>query len=325
MTEAPSPLETAFGLKVDPFLDHPGDAWFYADPMVMQRIDLLLHLLQFGETLILVQGPEGSGKSTLLGQLRRRIPPNWRASVLAGGQIHSDAELVTALGHDFPDLSQEAGESFGQALLRHAQALQQQGGLAVVLVDDAHRLEDACLTALLTLGGDARTTCRQLRLLLLGNPGLEQRLIRLGLHRPQAGSLQSLEMPRFDEQQCAAYLMYRLAVAGYSGESPFSATEIRAFCKRSEGWPGPLNALASEALRDHAQRRHRGPVGAPAHARPPARRLPAAAWGALAITGLAAGGLMWLWQHGNSPPATGETDLPLPLPAPTTAPPATSV
>ena len=321
-TDTSDPLEQVFGLDTDPFLDHPSDQWFYADPVVMQRLDLLLHLLQFGDTLILVHGPEGSGKSTLLRQLRRRFPEHWEISVLHGNQIHSDAELVAALGHDFKDVRQETGESFGQALMRHARALQQQGRLAVVLVDDADRLDDRSLATLLTLGGDSRETCRHLRLLLFGAPGLERRLIQLGLHVPQAGSLQSLEMPRFDEQQAAAYLMYRLAVAGYSGESPFTALEIQAFHKRSEGWPGPLNALASEALRTHATMRR----GARTPPTPEARRLlrrhrwPAAAWIAAALTLVATGSLLWLWTRGTD--WTGDaddTERPLPLPPPTTS------
>jgi hypothetical protein len=48
--------------------------------------------------------------------------------------------------------------------------------------------------------------------------------------------------------------MYRLAVAGYSGDSPFSLTEIRALHKAAEGLPGRLNVLAHETLMERAGR-----------------------------------------------------------------------
>ncbi len=48
--------------------------------------------------------------------------------------------------------------------------------------------------------------------------------------------------------------MFRLAAAGYSGECPFSLTEIRALHKSTAGVPGKLNIQAHELLLEHAGR-----------------------------------------------------------------------
>ena len=57
--------------------------------------------------------------------------------------------------------------------------------------------------------------------------------------------------------------MYRLAVVGYSGESPFTLTEVRAMCKAADGRPGGINRLAHESLFEHharAKNKKRAPL-----------------------------------------------------------------
>ncbi|HEY9197773.1 MAG TPA: hypothetical protein VIR60_00315, partial [Gammaproteobacteria bacterium] len=76
---------TGLGLQRAPFLDQIDDRFFYADPMLVQRLDLLQHLAQFGDMLLGVSGPAGSGKSTLLQQILLRGGTTWRGCRLNGG------------------------------------------------------------------------------------------------------------------------------------------------------------------------------------------------------------------------------------------------
>jgi type II secretory pathway predicted ATPase ExeA len=61
----PGYLET-FSLSCEPFADRIDSRFFYAGTTLMQRLDLLTHLTQFGDSVVLVSGPPGSGKTTLL-------------------------------------------------------------------------------------------------------------------------------------------------------------------------------------------------------------------------------------------------------------------
>lgn len=242
------------GLQRAPFLDQIDDLFFYADPQLVQRLDLLQHLIQFGDMLLGVSGAAGIGKSTLLAQLLRRGAATWRSCRLNGGQIQQADDLLTQLADGFGLDRSAASERLKADLLRLFQTLRHTSLIPVIVIDDAQLLPEPALKTLLELCGDARSTLKQLRVVLFSEPGLEQRLTQTGLHSPLQPLLHNLDLPRFDDHQTAAYLMYRLAAAGYSGESPFSLTEIRALHKAADGLPGRLNVLAHETLVERAGR-----------------------------------------------------------------------
>ncbi len=254
-TSADNYLAT-LGLQQHPYLDSTDARFFYADPGLIQRLDLLQHLTQFGAMLLGVTGAVGSGKSTLAQQfLLRSNSASWRSCHLNGTQLQQPAELLEKLAEGFGLHTSFTPERLKADLVRHCQSLRQNAQLPVVVIDDAQLLPDPVLSALLALADDdAFATLKLLRIILFSEPGLEQRLVAMGLHSPSRLLLHCMEIPCFDAQQTAAYLMFRLAAAGYSGECPFSLTEIRALHKSTAGVPGKLNIQAHELLLEHAGR-----------------------------------------------------------------------
>lgn len=306
---APDYLAT-LRLERAPFLDQPDDRFFYADPVLLQRLDLLQHLTRFGDMLIGVIGPDGAGKTTLLQQFLLRGGHGWRLCRLDGTRITQPAELFDSLAECLGLPPGQDVERARAGLLRHCQGLQQGGQLAVAVIDDAQRLPDTVLRALFSLGGSSDETLKAIRIVMFGDEDLERRLTDIGLHRPQQPLLHRLDVPRFDEQQAASYLMYRLAVAGYSGDCPFSLTEIRAIHKAADGRPGRLNVLAHETLMERAQRiaaRNR-PDSAPIP-RPTTRR-PAWMMVGLGALILAAGGTYLLMDTGRESDPSAPADTP---------------
>lgn len=242
------------GLDRAPFLDQIDDHFFYADPALVQHLDLLQHLTRFGDMLLSISGPLGSGKTTLLQQFLQRGNTTWRSCLIDGGKVQQPGDLLARLAECFGQDMTAAPERIKADVIRFCQGLQHNSQQAVIVIENAHLLPDLALKSLLDLGGNARETLKLVRVLLFSEPDLKQKFIDLGLSSPQQPLLHSLDVPRFDEQQTAAYLMYRLAAAGFSGDSPFSLTEIRAMHKAAEGLPGKLNILAHETLIERANR-----------------------------------------------------------------------
>ncbi len=90
------------GLQQHPYLDSTNARFFYADPGLIQRLDLLQHLTQFGDMLLGVTGAVGSGKSTLAQQfLLRSNSTSWRSCHLNGAQLQQPAELLAKLAEGF--------------------------------------------------------------------------------------------------------------------------------------------------------------------------------------------------------------------------------
>lgn len=309
----------ALNLDTDPFQDRHEPRFFYADPVLMQRLDLLQHLTRFSEQLLYVRAPEGAGKTMLLHQLRLRAADNWHTCQLDAAALGSPADLYVQLSRCFPDAAAENTEHFGSDLIHYCLGLQQSGQLAVLVIDDAERLPGPVLEALLGLARSPAETLKALRILVFATPALDTNLQSLALSSPGDALVHTLDLPPFDEQQSAAYLMYRLAIAGYSGDSPFSATEVRAMHKTAAGRPGELNRLARETLLEQNQQRA-GQRHAAGSGHRPWRRARIAGV-ALTAAALIVGGFWYLGSRAPELPLLSEETVQLP-PANPLAPPA---
>lgn len=315
----PPDYVAALNLDTDPFQDRHELRFFYADPVLMQRLDLLQHLTRFSEQLLYVRAPEGAGKTMLLHQLRLRAADNWHTCQLDAAAMASPAELYVQLSRCFPDAAAENTEHFGSDLIHYCLGLQQSGQLAVLVIDDAERLPGPVFEALLGLARSPAETLKALRILVFATPALDTTLQSLVLSSPGDALVHTLDLPPFDEQQSAAYLMYRLAIAGYSGDSPFSATEVRAMHKTAAGRPGELNRLARETLLEQNPQRAGQRAAAGSGRRP--RRGVRVAGTALTVAALIVGGFWYLANRAPELPLLSEQTVQLP-PANSLAPPA---
>ncbi len=275
---------TTFALQSEPFADPVDSRFFYAGTTLMQRLDLLTHLTQFGDSVVLVTGPTGSGKTTLLGRYLEQASSQWRLCLL-------DAE------QDFGQFLTRLAEAVGsgplpseQELLSHWADHSDSSHLLVVAVDNADRLVEADLHRLCKMLRHA--AANRVRLILFGLAETQRNLKEAFEKGALSCTTQRLEMPRLSEEETSSYLMYRLAVAGYSGESPFTATEVSAICKAADGRPADINRLAHETLLERHSRTHsRGLSRSLAGAKP--NRL---GW-AIAALGVLSATLYLLWQQ----------------------------
>lgn len=313
-SEIPAPsadyLET-YALGCEPFADDLDGRFFYAGSALMQRLDLLTHLTRFGDSVILVSGPQGSGKTTLLSRFVAQANRQWRLCLINADEFAQFGQrLGDALGigeiTDEPQMVQNwASQSDASQLL-------------VILIDDSQQLPADAMQTLCALL-DA-SLAERVHLILFGTTEAQQGIKQSLDRQERSCTAQLLEIPKLSEEETAAYLMYRLAVAGYSGESPFTATEVRAICKAAGGRPAGINRLADEALREQQMRSR----GKPRKPKTPGKRT-GAAWALASVVVVVMATYMG-WerlQPANPPDAlpdnsgheAGQT-IPLNLPAP---------
>ncbi len=282
-----------FSLNCAPYSDDPDPRFFYAANTLSQRLDLLTHLTQFGDSIVVVAGPKGSGKTALLDHFVRRINSSWTLTRFTAADINDFRQAFAAR-------MTGGGETPVKQILTDWMNRSQASDLLVVIIDDADQLTESAIRQLSELFDPAAVT--RTRLVLFGTSqtgNLVKQAQEAGLFR---GSTQFLEMPRLSDEDTAAYLVYRMAVAGYSGESPFSPTQVGAISKASDGRPAEINRLADQCLLEqyeHAASRMGGRRASIVH-----RVLPAIA----VMLGLAV--VVGLWQvlsrDTNNPP-----DVPL--------------
>ena len=247
----------AYSLTCEPFADTLDGRFFYGASPLMQRVDLLTHLTQFGESVVLVSGPHGSGKTTLLGRFVGQTGKHWRLCLINAEEFGQFRQrLGDALG------TSDGGDE--QQMLARWAADSDASQLLVIVIDDAQQLPADALQKLCALLD--QPLADRVRLIMFGTPEAQSALKQALELNNLPCKAQLLEIPKLSVEDTAAYLMYRLAVAGYSGESPFTPTEVRAICKAADGRPAGINRLAHAALVEHrmrsrsqGQRAHRKP------------------------------------------------------------------
>ena len=199
--------------------------------------------------LILVTGDSGVGRTTLVEKLAED-------SELAPGTV-----LVEAGGAgDFPNVLRQLLQrldpangdvetpQLGRQLMMTLRQAQLPKGAALLILDDADKVDQGLLTEALRLSAVAAARQPLVCLLLVGERDfqrrLDDRLAALMLfHRLYQVSLKPLSA-----EETGEYVTQRLEVAGHAGPPLFSDDAIRVIARLSHGLPGTINRICRATL-----------------------------------------------------------------------------
>ena len=244
---------SAFSLDKEPFPEAGGDEFYFSTPALTARLDELCGAIDRGNVLLLDE--QASGKSTMLDSFVEAVCERWRVFRLQANARMSAKEFVHELVSTFglPPREPAAAE------LRDADTLLEllsaRSLVAVIVIDDVHRLENSVLEQLLYLA--RRWQRYSVRFLICAEPGLMDRLesLRDGEHFP--GGAATLGMPRFDQEQVSDYLHMCLFRAGLVGDSPFDPAIVASVTEKVRGLVGAIDPLARELLGEAGEKRCR--------------------------------------------------------------------
>jgi len=223
---------SVLGLKRDPFAPEPDAKFYYPFESFEQRLQVLNHLVQGMDLLVLVIGESGSGKTTLLHCYLVATDVPWKA-----GQIRIDRTSTS----DKPSPGQQSDS--------YPVFTQQDVQDPIVIVDDAHKLSEKDLSFLLqealVPGGSRKIK----RLVLFGEPSLSTYITALSESTAGEMVINKITMPALTRVEVDSYLQYRPAMAGHIGESLFKPSVVEMIHKKSEGLPGRINEYADRWLK----------------------------------------------------------------------------
>ena len=217
---------------------------FYATKSKKILVQKLLHMIFFGDGICVVRGEEGSGKTAIAAEISE---PLAQADYLVEIQLTGESDpqsfysdIVNRLGiHN--DIDVKTGELIA-SLRSFSQSLVTENKLAVFLIDDAHYLDDQSLGALMSLlQGDESAGCG-IKILLLSEDGLAERL----------DNLQILDTPVYDfEIENLSPSEVATFVNRYLGFQEFGAEDAQSLWSRTRGNPGRIvQTLNSEAQQE---------------------------------------------------------------------------
>ncbi len=248
----PPPYAAYYGMAREPFGSTIEDELFYAEPTRKQRLDILLHLAQYGNELMLVTGPEGSGKTTLLQQFQNKALDSWSIAHIDAKEGMDERKLVQQLYHQMGmkfhgATHAELLENMG----RHFNSLQHSARQAVLLIDNANQLPITAINQVLEMAALTNAENKPLLcVILFGTPELEAHFSNPQIHLPMNLVQRTLDLPPFDEEHTAHYILHRLSVVGFVDNEPFTENVLRRLHKQSGGWPGHINDFAHNLLAD---------------------------------------------------------------------------
>lgn len=239
-----------YGMHRPPFMTSLEDDMYYPEPTRTQRLDILLHLAQYGNELLLVTGPEGSGKTTMLTQFLKKAGSDWKVCQINAHNMLNTEQLLSRIsrGFNFPEEKVKVEAALSN-LKRRIEALLATHQTVIIVVDNAQQLGVDVLNVLLEFS-NIRNISKgiSLRVLLFSEPQIKIQLASPELQSKQTLPIRKIDLPAFDEQQAGKLIRHRVTTSGLASKSVFNDAIISKIYKYSEGWPGAITEIAHQVL-----------------------------------------------------------------------------
>lgn len=219
---------------------------FYTTPELSQRLDLIQHLIDNSDLVPLVRGEVGAGRSTAIHQLQAQMSENWLfCRIDANPMLHPD-QLMVRLARFFGIA--EADDNIRDRLIHHFEAIRDEGGLAVIAVDDAEQLPPASLIALLHLHEQRLGSVPIVALALFALPTIEHTLATPQLRVMNLQLFHIMDLPRISREQATGYMRHLLALEELPDQLTITEPKLDTLLRMSEGLPGKLTTLILQSI-----------------------------------------------------------------------------
>ena len=222
--------------KLNPFHAVPDEgrtqSTVFITPAWQGQIELVTHLCQYSQNVLLVIAPLGGGKTTYLSHLSTLLPVGTRQQILRADPALSSANWLNLIAEGFDVPSQGIEGTIFNIHTALEEAYDFNQAIWTLFVDDAHLLTNAQLQILLELVKFDVEPSKQLHLVLLGEPSLELRLFSPELADYVQGKLYTVELESWTLLDVKTYF----AKDDYL--SPLTPEQIQTIFEKSRGLPG---------------------------------------------------------------------------------------
>jgi MSHA biogenesis protein MshM len=259
-----------FGLGELPFSLTPDTSFFFACSSYQEALNTLLVAARNGEGFIKITGEVGNGKTLLCRKFLATLNQGQLSTTLIGTQDQAtDAphapkfitayipnpyleprSLLLALADEFrvklkKDTDQhQLLKGLTSALLEFAG----NGQRALVCLDEAQAMPLESLEVLRLLTNLETEKRKLLQVVLFGQPELNERLRHHSIRQLRQRISFQYDLQGLRKNELERYLRHRLAVAGFAGETLFSAGAVGKLHRITGGTPRLVNIVAHKAL-----------------------------------------------------------------------------
>jgi general secretion pathway protein A len=237
-----------FGFREVPFSIVPSSRYLFLSQRHREAMQHLQAGLGQGGGFAMLTGEVGTGKTTVAKAMLASLDDK-TASGLILNPTFSSQDLLEAICDEFSiDYPPQASlKQLSQAIYQYLQHNELQGINTLVVIDEAQHLSAEVLEQLRLLTNLETDDRKLLKVLLIGQPELQQKLRTTQLRQLAQRITGRYHLLPLSEGETRQYIEFRLSTAG-GDASLFSKSAVAVINKASQGIPRLINLIGDKAL-----------------------------------------------------------------------------
>ncbi len=241
--------EASFDLKRRPFGATPDATCFLTAGPIQAALDEILVCVEQGQGIAVLTAPAGTGKTLLCERLRSELSGRFETIFLRHASFLTRRALLQTLLCELSQPYQHPSEQeLRLALFPAIRDLQPRCEALVLICDEAHQLTESLIEELRILADFAEFGKPLVRLVLVGQLSLEEKLAQPSLEAFNQRIRAHVNLPTFDHAGSLDYIDYRLTWAGGRTSETFTDAALDMIARVSDGIPRCINQLADHTL-----------------------------------------------------------------------------
>ena len=234
-------------LAYDPFGPAAAAKRLFGGGNRQQLLDQIIEHSLYSQSIMSVTGCLGCGKTTLAKTYCQSFGGEAVCAFVPATLFMNKSQFLEKLGEQIPvHLNDQETDSAVGSIHRYASQLDLEMKALMLVVDDAHELSSDVLNLIMAI---KNSPAAAIHVLMFGETQL-QSMLQSALSGKADLTLIEIEMSELGGEDTVEYVKFKLAEAVYDGELSISVSELGNIHNLSNGIPGTINALVSNALEE---------------------------------------------------------------------------